>query len=169
MDYSQFSLSSDFSGLEDLSLSNLSLSDDIIGQNSRPISRKYHSTSNAYDDDDEIPSEDLDFQDIDDDALDSALDVQLPDHACNYCGIHSSASVVKCNTCSKWFCNSRGHTSGSHIITHLVKARHKEVSLHPDSSLGDTVLECYNCGCRNVFLLGFIPAKADMVVVLLCR
>ncbi|CAF5154631.1 unnamed protein product, partial [Rotaria sp. Silwood1] len=26
-----------------------------------------------------------------------------------------------------------------------------------------------NCGCRNVFLLGFIPAKADSVVVLLCR
>jgi RNA helicase (UPF2 interacting domain) len=31
------------------------------------------------------------------------------------------------------------------------------------------VLECYNCGCRNVFLLGFIPAKSDSVVVLLCR
>lgn len=31
------------------------------------------------------------------------------------------------------------------------------------------MLECYNCGCRNVFLLGFIPAKADSVVVLLCR
>jgi regulator of nonsense transcripts 1 len=31
------------------------------------------------------------------------------------------------------------------------------------------VLECYNCGCRNVFLLGFIPAKTESVVVLLCR
>lgn len=31
------------------------------------------------------------------------------------------------------------------------------------------MLECYNCGCKNVFLLGFIPAKADSVVVLLCR
>lgn len=31
------------------------------------------------------------------------------------------------------------------------------------------MLECYNCGCRNVFLLGFIPAKSDSVVVLLCR
>jgi RNA helicase (UPF2 interacting domain) len=31
------------------------------------------------------------------------------------------------------------------------------------------VLECYNCGSRNVFLLGFVPAKADSVVVLLCR
>ena len=30
-------------------------------------------------------------------------------------------------------------------------------------------MECYNCGCRNVFVLGFIPAKADSIVVLLCR
>lgn len=27
----------------------------------------------------------------------------------------------------------------------------------------------YNCGSKNVFLLGFIPAKSDTVVVLLCR
>lgn len=37
------------------------------------------------------------------------------------------------------------------------------------SALGDAVLECYNCACRNVFLLGFIPAKSESVVVLLCR
>jgi regulator of nonsense transcripts 1 len=41
--------------------------------------------------------------------------------------------------------------------------------LHKDGPLGETQLECYNCGCRNAFLLGFIPAKADSVVVLLCR
>lgn len=41
--------------------------------------------------------------------------------------------------------------------------------MHPDSTLGDTVLECYSCGTKNVFLLGFIPAKSDTVVVLLCR
>ncbi len=27
----------------------------------------------------------------------------------------------------------------------------------------------YNCGSKNVFLLGFIPAKSDTVVVVLCR
>ena len=43
------------------------------------------------------------------------------------------------------------------------------MTLHKDGPLGETVLECYNCGCKNVFLLGFIPAKADSVVVLLCR
>ncbi|EPB86513.1 hypothetical protein HMPREF1544_06680 [Mucor circinelloides 1006PhL] len=115
---------------------------------------------------------DFQFEDTDDFG-DLAVQVQdkkdLPAHACKYCGIHSPASVVKCVTCDRWFCNSRGNTSGSHIINHLVRAKHKEVSLHPESPLGDTVLECYNCGCRNVFLLGFIPAKSDTVVVLICR
>ena len=76
---------------------------------------------------------------------------------------------MKCATCQKYFCNGRGGTSGAHIVNHLVRAKHKEVSLHPESPLGETLLECYNCGCRNVFLLGFIPAKKDTVVVLLCR
>ncbi|XP_046350559.1 regulator of nonsense transcripts 1-like [Haliotis rufescens] len=93
----------------------------------------------------------------------------LPKYACAYCGIHDPACVVFCNTTKKWFCNGRGNTSGSHIINHLVRAKAKEVTLHKDGPLGETVLECYNCGCRNVFLLGFIPAKADSVVVLLCR
>lgn len=35
--------------------------------------------------------------------------------------------------------------------------------------MGDTILECYNCGNKNVFVLGFISAKADTVVVILCR
>ncbi|RDH38596.1 RNA helicase-domain-containing protein [Aspergillus welwitschiae] len=94
---------------------------------------------------------------------------ELPPHACAYCGIHNPSSVVKCLACSKWFCSARGNTSSSHIVNHLVRARHKEVQLHPASSLGDTILECYNCGTKNVFLLGFIPAKSDTVVVLLCR
>ncbi|KAJ2076989.1 ATP-dependent RNA helicase [Coemansia sp. RSA 988] len=93
----------------------------------------------------------------------------LPDHACSYCGIHAQSSVAKCLSCKKWFCNSRGGTSSSHIIWHLVKARHKEVQLHPSSQLGEITLECYNCSVRNVFSLGFIPAKRDTVVVILCR
>ncbi|KAI7340862.1 upf1 regulator of nonsense transcripts [Hortaea werneckii] len=96
-------------------------------------------------------------------------EVELPAHACAYCGIHNPGAVVKCLSCSKWFCSARGNTSSSHIINHLVRARHKEVQLHPSSPLGDTTLECYNCGTKNVFLLGFIPAKSDTVVVLLCR
>ncbi|VDD79775.1 unnamed protein product [Mesocestoides corti] len=94
---------------------------------------------------------------------------ELPEHACAYCGISDPASVVLCTNSKKWFCNGRGNTSGSHIVNHLVRSRYKEVSLHKDSPLKDTILECYVCGSRNVFLLGFVPAKAESVVVLLCR
>ena len=101
------------------------------------------------------------------------LNSLLPDKRltqyCRYCGIHNPGSVVRCLGCSKWFCSARGNTSSSHIVNHLVRARHKEVQLHPSSALGDAVLECYNCGTKNIFLLGFIPAKSDTVVVLLCR
>ncbi len=95
----------------------------------------------------------------------------LPSYACEYCGVHDVKCVVRCSDCSKWFCNGKGkHTSaGSHIVQHLVRAKHREVSLHPESDLGDATLECYHCGNRNIFILGYIPAKADAVVVLLCR
>ncbi|XP_067642224.1 regulator of nonsense transcripts 1 homolog isoform X1 [Eurosta solidaginis] len=110
----------------------------------------------------------LQFEEEDDDT--SVLAVkELPTHACKYCGIHDPGTVVMCNNCKKWFCNGRGSTSGSHIVNHLVRAKHREVTLHSEGPLGETVLECYSCGVRNVFVLGFIPAKADSVVVLLCR
>ncbi|CAM6082950.1 unnamed protein product [Calypogeia fissa] len=114
---------------------------------------------------------DLSFDDPADDDIHDFSKRDLPEHACKYCGIHNPACIVRCNvpSCKKWFCNSRGNTSGSHIVNHLVRAKHKEVCLHKDSPLGETILECYNCGCRNVFLLGFIPAKSESVVVLLCR
>lgn len=94
----------------------------------------------------------------------------LPHHACRYCGVHGVDCVARCVACERWFCNgSLTAGSGSHIVQHLVRAKHKEVALHPEGPLGDTILECYHCGNRNIFLLGFIPAKADSVVVLLCR
>ena len=91
-----------------------------------------------------------------------------------YCLIHDPNCVVKCTdkNCGKWFCNSCSGSSfggASHIVRHLVKAKHKEVSLHAESILGETVLECYSCGARNIFLLGFVPAKTEQVVMLLCR
>ncbi|CDZ97219.1 atp dependent helicase [Phaffia rhodozyma] len=112
-------------------------------------------------------------QELDDD-LDGVLeDLKLEggvvEHACSYCGIHNPSCVVKCLICQKWFCNARGTTSASHIVNHLVRAKHKEVILHAESPLGETTPECYNCGSKNVFMLGFIPAKSDTVVVLLCR
>ncbi|GLC57612.1 ATP-dependent helicase NAM7 [Pleodorina starrii] len=92
-----------------------------------------------------------------------------PEWACAYCGIHNPACVVKCLSTNKWFCNGRVHGSGSCIILHLVKSKNKEVQLHKDSPLGDTVLECYASGSRNLFVLGFVPVRSENTVVLLAR
>ena len=54
-------------------------------------------------------------------------------------------------------------------MNHLVRSRSHQVQLHPESPLGDTVLECYNCGSKNAFVLGFVPSASTSVVVLLCR
>lgn len=89
--------------------------------------------------------------------------------ACTYCGVESAASVVKCERCEKWFCNGKGQLTGSHIVTHLVLSKHNSVMLSESSPLGAETLECYNCGNKNVFVLGFVAAKQDLVVVILCR
>jgi hypothetical protein len=46
---------------------------------------------------------DVDHEEHAEHADDSTYDIKsLPPHACKYCGIHSPASVVKCNICNKW-------------------------------------------------------------------
>lgn len=66
---------------------------------------------------------DLSFDDPTDDDIHDFSKRDLPEHACKYCGIHNPACIVRCNvpSCKKWFCNSRGNTSGSHIVNHLVR------------------------------------------------
>ena len=54
-------------------------------------------------------------------------------------------------------------------MNHLVRAKHREVVLHKENQHGEIVPECYNCGTKDVFMLGFFPAKSDTIVVLLCR
>lgn len=58
---------------------------------------------------------------------------------------------------------------GSHIILHLVKAKHKEIKLHPEADMRDVVIECHTCRSTNIFLLGYTPAKTDFYAILLCR
>lgn len=115
----------------------------------------------------------LDLGEIQDyvDDLDFEPAVAVAPHACLYCGIDAKECVVKCNVCNKWFCNTKqaNLNAGLHIVTHLVMLRHNAVLLHGESDLGDTQLECYNCGNKNVFILGFVSAKQELVVVLLCR
>ena len=68
----------------------------------------------------------LNFEETgDDDGFDYGKN-DFTEHACKYCGISNPACVVRCNvaSCRKWFCNSRGNTSGSHIVNHLVSNHH---------------------------------------------
>lgn len=51
--------------------------------------------------------------------------------------------------------------SAPYALCSAVKAKCKEVQLHRDSPLGDTVLECYSSGSKNVFALGFVPLKDE--------
>ena len=76
---------------------------------------------------------------------------------CSYCGIDQQATLVKC-ICTRLFCNK-------HIVDHMVKAKHHQVTLNKDGPI-----ECDSCGNRNVFELGFMPSsKVENVAVLLCR
>lgn len=64
----------------------------------------------------------LNFEDTGDDDNYEYGKGDFTEHACRYCGVSNPACVVRCNvpSCRKWFCNSRGNTSGSHIVNHLV-------------------------------------------------
>ncbi|KAL3801039.1 hypothetical protein HJC23_002332 [Cyclotella cryptica] len=138
-----------------------------------------NSANNPEDDDEDDDEEDEEDDDDDEDSILTASDdgyvdhydeSTLPPYACRYCGIHDPASVARCVESNKWFCNATcAGGGGSHLVHHLVRSRSNQVQLHPESPLGDTVLECYNCASKNSFVLGFVPASSSSVVVLLCR
>jgi hypothetical protein len=130
------------------------------------------SGSGADEEDEEEGSDDEEsiLTTSDDGYIDHYDESTLPPYACRYCGIHDPASVAKCCESNKWFCNATcTGGGGSHLVHHLVRSRSNQVQLHPESPLGDTVLECYNCASKNSFVLGFVPATSSSVVVLLCR
>ena len=53
----------------------------------------------------------------------------------------------------------------------MVKAQHYEIALHPEGLFGDTDMECYLCGSRNAFTLGFVPVMDgdEQSILILCR
>lgn len=71
---------------------------------------------------------DLNFDETGDEDVEFAKR-ELPEHACKYCGIQNPSCVVRCNVpnCKKWFCNSRGNSSASHIVNHLVSHKFLEI------------------------------------------
>ncbi len=83
---------------------------------------------------------DLSFDETGDEDGHEYAKRDLPEHACKYCGIHNPACIVRCNvpSCRKWFCNSRGNTSGSHIVNHLVCC-HTHRCVSANSRLGFSI------------------------------
>lgn len=147
---------------------NGSVSSSDSSEQSEDRSEEYDDEENSEDDDDDNESE---LSDDDSNAFIDPYDEEmLPPHSCRYCGVYEPACVAKCVETKKWFCNAPcAGGGGSHLVNHLVRSRSHQVQLHPDSPLGDTVLECYNCASKNAFVLGFVPASSNSVVVLLCR
>ena len=43
-----------------------------------------------------------------------------------------------------------------------MRSHHKSISLHKQSAVGATDVECYACQGRNLFMLGFVPAKHEV-------
>lgn len=94
------------------------------------------------------------------------------DAQCAYCGVSNPNHLVKCNEkdCQRWFCDGRlDEFSASHIVFHLTKSKHKEIYLNENSPIGEMVLECYSCGCKNIFLLGFLESREGDTGIILCR
>ena len=90
--------------------------------------------------------------------------------ACAYCGLSSETHLAQCLECKKWFCNGKNDAySPSHIIFHLTKSKHKEVYLSKESQVGEITLQCYNCACKNIFLLGFLESKEGGNGFIICR
>ena len=91
-------------------------------------------------------------------------------YACSYCGLSSETHLAQCLECKKWFCNGKNDAySPSHIIFHLTKSKHKEVYLSQASQVGEITLQCYNCSCKNIFLLGFLESKEGGNGFIICR
>lgn len=93
-----------------------------------------------------------------------------PPHACAYCGLSVPECVVLCESTGRWFCNTpRSVGVASCVIAHLATSRLRACRLHSASPLGDAPLECYSCGGRNPFVLGYVPLRGEDTVLLLCR
>ena len=91
----------------------------------------------------------------------------LPYYSCAYCNLHTPSAVAQCVATGKWFCNHKPPgLPAACIVYHLIKSKNNQVRLHQESPLGEITLECFLTGNKNVFQLGFVPVKEDLVVLL---
>lgn len=64
---------------------------------------------------------------------------------------------------------------------HLIKSSHREIKLHENSEHGDIMMECYICGTKTIFHLGFTQVdvkndsedndstETEKSVIIICR
>lgn len=103
-------------------------------------------------------------------SISSASSASPPEHACAYCGLAVPECVVLCEATGRWFCNTpRNVGVASCVVAHFATSRLRACRLHPASPLGDAPLECYSCGGRNPFVLGYVPLRGEDTVLMLCR
>jgi len=58
---------------------------------------------------------------------------------------------------------------GSHIIIHLVKAKHNQIGLHPSNIYKDMSIECFYCNSKVLFKLGMVTSTDKSLAIILCR
>ncbi|CDI78761.1 hypothetical protein, conserved [Eimeria acervulina] len=107
-------------------------------------------------------------------AAADAEDLTAADDACcSYCGVSGAEVLMRCDVCSRFFCNSavgktRKSGAPSHVLQHVIRSKHRE-ALRCTYTAGDTKLECFICGVKNVLQLGMLISEAQNVVVIVCR
>ncbi|XP_026191435.1 regulator of nonsense transcripts 1 [Cyclospora cayetanensis] len=107
-------------------------------------------------------------------AENESLETEATDEACcSYCGVSGCDILLRCASCDRFFCNSvsgapRRSGVASHILHHIIKSKHREVCVCSSAS-GDTKLECFVCGVKNVLQLGMVVSEARGVVIIVCR
>ncbi len=148
------------------------------GVSNNNYNNKNNSDELSQDDTHNIINEDIDEsirEEIEDEYEadhDREMNNREKEARCAYCGITNLDHLVKCNEkdCQRWFCDGRlDEFSASHIVFHLTKSKHKEIFLNENSPIGEMVLECYSCGCKNIFLLGFLESREGDTGIMLCR
>lgn len=110
------------------------------------------------------------FIDLDQDGT-STINLLSNRSKCAYCLNTDHRSLGHCLECKQYFCNSVLPEVGSHLVLHLVRAKHRQVQLHRDSALGDLILDCIFCRKRNVFTLGIAPhwENKSNDIIICCR
>ncbi|CCD20512.1 RNA helicase (UPF2 interacting domain) Type III restriction enzyme res subunit AAA domain [Trypanosoma vivax] len=89
--------------------------------------------------------------------------------SCAYCAESNFETLLRCDTCDKWFCNGARAKGRAHILYHAAINRSHPFSTHPSCPITGMRLECAACESTNVFALRFFPGTSGARNLLICR